>query len=189
MSIFNLFPRLETERLILRDLRNADRAAIFRIYSDEVIADFTPFVRAETVSDAEAIISSIRNIYRQRRGILWGVSPRDSGTAIGTCGFLQWYRDGMDAHRAEFGFVLARPYWRQGYMREACTRALRFGFKAMELNRVEVNVTPNNDTAITFLQTLGFVHEGRLRQRKVWGGEFRDVEHLALLRDDWAAAG
>lgn len=187
MSIYNIFPRLDTERLILRDLRSADRAAMFRIYSDELVAKYNPFEQAENVGDAEAIVGTLRNIYRQRQGIIWGVSPRDSGTAIGICGFTRWYEHGQDAHRAEFGFVLARAYWRQGIMGEACRRVLRFGFDAMHLNRVEVNLTPDNAPAITFLQAFGFVQEGLLRQRVYWGEQYRDVVHLALLRQDWPA--
>lgn len=185
MSIYNIFPRLETDRLILRDLRNADRAAIFRIYSDDVVSKFNPLARAQNVGDAEDIISYIRSIYRERLGIVWGVSTRENGTIIGLCGFVQWFRAGIDGQRAELGFVLARPYWGQGYMREACARVLTFGFETMALHRIEINVTPDNAPTLTFLEKFGFVPEGVLRDRMRYEDSFRDVVHLSLLHTDW----
>lgn len=185
MAVFNTFPVLETERLILRQLRPSDRAAVFRIYSDATIAYFNPYEQCRTIRDAEHIIAEIRSLFHERRGVYWGIAHRASGTIIGTCGFLNWYRAGLDARRAEIGFTLTSVYWRQGYSREACRRIINYGVETMGLNRIEANLMPDNSAAHALLENLGFVPEGLLRQRLYWDGCFHDVRHYALLRHDW----
>lgn len=53
------------------------------------------------------------------------------------------------------------------------------------ITRIELMARESNTRAITFYQSLGFVVEGRLRQRiKTLGGEFEDDILLAWLRSD-----
>jgi len=187
-NIFQIFPILESDTMILRDLRIADRAAIFRIYSDDVVDYFNPYSACRTVRDAEAIIQDLREVFRRRSGVVWGITLRDKGTVIGTCGLREWVRTGIHAHRAELGFVMARTYWRQGYTSAAIEMVLRFGFEQMKLNRIEANMRIDNDAAAQLLvQKFGFVKEGRLRERCTWDNQFFDVDHFALLRRDWLA--
>lgn len=184
-NIFQVFPVLETDDMILRDLRAADRAAVFRIYSDDVVDYFNPYQAAKTVRDAEVIIQDLREVFRRRDGIVWGITLRDKGTVIGTCGLREWVRTGIHAHRAELGFVMARTYWRQGYTSSALEIVLRFGFEHMKLNRIEANMQTDNEAAAHLLEKFGFVKEGRLRQRCIWDDQFFDVDHWALLKSDW----
>ena len=127
----------------------------------------------------------INALYNERRGVYWGIVHRESGGLIGTCGFLHWFRGGIDAQRAELGFTLSRLHWRKGYSAEACMRAIQFGLEEMGLNRIEANLTLDNIAGEKLLLRLGFRHEGHLRQRFFWDGCFHDVNHYAVLKDDF----
>lgn len=186
-GLFQIFPIIETDTMILRDLRVADRAAVFRIYSDDVVDYFSPYSACQTVRDAEIIIRDLRDVFRRREGIVWGITLRDKGTVIGTIALNNWVRQGIHAFRAELGFVMARTYWRQGYTSQALDAVLNFGFTAMRLHRIEANMQTDNEAAGGILAKFGFVREGLLRDRLYWDERFYDVEHHALLVDDWIA--
>jgi ribosomal-protein-alanine N-acetyltransferase len=83
------------------------------------------------------------------------------------------------------GYELAPVAHGQGYMHEALTAALSWGFSAMALNRIEAQVHPNNLRSLKSLRRLGFVEEGRLREGGFWGGQYQDLLQFSLLRADW----
>jgi len=53
------------------------------------------------------------------------------------------------------------------------------------LHRIEASVDDANARSQGLLRTLGFTHEGTLRQRFAWRGRFLDERHYGLLRDEW----
>lgn len=185
MLIFREFPQLYTQRLILRQINAVDRAAIFRIYSDPEVTRYNAIAQLNHISDAETLIESFQEQYRTRTAIWWGVTLKDKGTVIGTCGFHNWTRTGLYAHSANIGYGMARVYWRHGYTTEALRALISFGFSTMQLNRVQADIMTDNLPSIRLLEKLGFQAEGLLRERGFWKDEFHDLHHFALLRRDW----
>ena len=70
-------------------------------------------------------------------------------------------------------------------MQEALGAALSWGFKEMDLNRVEAQVHPGNESSLKLLRRLHFVEEGRFRQGGYWAGQYHDLLQYSLLREDW----
>jgi ribosomal-protein-alanine N-acetyltransferase len=58
-------------------------------------------------------------------------------------------------------------------------------FSEMRLHRVEANIQPANAPSIKLVQRLGFQREGFSPAYLLVGGEWRDPECWALLRDEW----
>jgi ribosomal-protein-alanine N-acetyltransferase len=186
-AVFATFPQLETERLILRQITMADRAAIFRIYSDPDVTRYNVVEQFQHIADAERLIAEIQAQFSQRLGLRWGITLRDRGTVIGSCILYHWHRSGFYAHCCTLGFDLARVYWGHGYASESLQAVLRFGFETMGLNRIETNIMPENEAAIRFLKKHGFRIEGVMREKGYWKNQFHDVQHLALLKHEWQA--
>jgi ribosomal-protein-alanine N-acetyltransferase len=74
----------------------------------------------------------------------------------------------------------------RGYMKEALAAVLAWGFTAMELNRVEAQVHPDNKASLASLGKLGFVEEGRLREVGFWAGSHHDLMLHSLLKREWS---
>jgi ribosomal-protein-alanine N-acetyltransferase len=55
----------------------------------------------------------------------------------------------------------------------------------MGLHRIEASVDAANVRSKGLLRSLGFMHEGTLRQRFAWQGRFIDECYFGLLRDEW----
>ena len=142
--------------------------------------DTGPFATPE---EADRLISWFGEIFEQKRGMRWAITgTSDPEVLIGTCGYNSWHRWN---NSAEIGYDLAYRFWGRGFMTEALTSMIDFGFAEMELNRVEADVTVGNDRSAAVLQKLGFVEEGLLRQRGYWRGAYVNLRFFGLLRADW----
>lgn len=87
---------------------------------------------------------------------------------------------------AYFGIGIgARADWGQGYGSDATRVIARFGFEELNLHRITLNVFEYNLRAIHVYEKLGFVVEGRLRQRLTRHGRRWDMVFMGLLRDEW----
>jgi ribosomal-protein-alanine N-acetyltransferase len=181
-AVFTTFPQLETERCILREIQMADAEALFACFNDDEVTRYYDQPTFTAVEQAEKLILHMRQGYRDRRSIRWGIARKDDNWLLGTCGFNSWNRF---AYKTAIGYELAQSYWRQGVMTEVLTAVLDFGFQPMRLNRVEALVMPGNSGSEAVLAKLGFQREGLLRQYAYFKEQFYDLQMFALLQQEW----
>ncbi|NLV31944.1 MAG: GNAT family N-acetyltransferase [Acidobacteria bacterium] len=175
-------PLITTEHFVLRPLRAADAAAIFRVFSDPEVARYWGHPALAEIEDAESFIRQAREGVRSGELLEWGVTEKGRDEVIGTCAFSNWVR----AHRrAEIGFGLRRDRWGEGIMSEVLPALVRFGFVEMGLHRIEADVDPRNTRSIRALERLGFVREGYQRERYHVSGELQDSVLFGLLRHEY----
>jgi len=75
--------------------------------------------------------------------------------------------------------------WSQGYGSEA-TRLMRdYTFATLNLNRLQLHVSVENEKAVRAYEKAGFKREGRLRQAMYFKGCYHDFFLMAVLREDW----
>jgi ribosomal-protein-alanine N-acetyltransferase len=99
---------------------------------------------------------------------------------------INYYHREAQHRRLELGWITVPAYWRQGFMTEAARAVLRHCFTAMNTNRVEALIEPENTASLALAVKLGFVREsGPLRDRLFVEGRFRSVLMHALLKSDW----
>ena len=79
---------------------------------------------------------------------------------------------------------IGKPYWNHGYGTDAVRTACRFGFRQMNLRRVELHVHGTNPRGIRAYQKVGFREEGRLRQAHFTDGHPVDVLVMGLLSSE-----
>ncbi|MGH2401120.1 MAG: GNAT family N-acetyltransferase [Candidatus Limnocylindria bacterium] len=91
---------------------------------------------------------------------------------------------------AELGiFVGDKDEWGKGYGTDAVNALVDFGFEALRLERIWLEVWTENGRARRAYEKAGFVHEGTLRHDRYEGGQFTDGHVMSLLRDEWLALG
>ena len=177
------FPTLRTRRLHLREITAADAPALLAIHGD---AQAMRWFGTEPITDlqqAEKLVDTFA-AWRQlpNPGVRWGIALKGSDALIGSCGLFKWNRNWRCC---TLGYELAQHAWGQGYMREALTAALDWGFDHMALNRIEAQVHPDNAASLKSVQAFGFVVEGRIRQAGFWLGKYHDLLQYGLLRSDY----
>jgi RimJ/RimL family protein N-acetyltransferase len=175
-------PTLEAERVTLRPLRADDVYALFGFFSDPEVTRYWSRPPMTHLAQARTLLREIRERYRSGEGIQLGVERNSDGTLIGTCTLFHFH---PQSRRAELGYVLGRPYWRQGYMHEALQRLLRYAFEELDLIRLEADIDPRNESSERALLRLGFVKEGYMRERWIVGEAVSDSALFGLLRREW----
>lgn len=89
---------------------------------------------------------------------------------------------------AGFGIVIGeKSEWNKGYGTDALNAICDFGFGALRLERIELDVYAGNDRAQRSYEKAGFQVEGTLRRAHFAEGRHVDVKRMALLRDEWLA--
>ena len=180
MYAFENLP-LRTNRLTLRPLRDGDEDALFAIYSDPKVMRYWNAPLWLHLESAHAMIS--KDISATGKEYLrLGIEVTRDSALIGTCTFFEI---NATCRRAEVGYAIGSATWGNGYMHEALTALLEYGFGELGLNRVEADIDPRNDPSAKTLLRLGFSREGYLRERWIVGGEVSDTVLFGLLQREW----
>lgn len=176
------FPRLQGKRLHLRGPRAEDADGLFALFSDPAVMRYWSRAPMAGRDEAEGLIVEIDEGFAQREKLNWIIAGRDDDMAIGTCTVFHF----DVRHRyAEIGYALRSDLWGQGLAREAVTLVLDWGFRTLELHRIEADIDPRNAASRELLRRLGFASEGVLRQRFFVGDVATDSEIFGLLAEDW----
>lgn len=148
------FRDLETPRLRLRGIAPADRAFVFRQFSDARVTRFLkdeePYERPEQADELIAFYTAPEPRAQHR----WMLTLKDSNAVIGTCGFHNW---NARVAYAEMGYDLWPDFTSAGYMTEAARAALDFAWRDMALERVTLHIHPQNAPSKRLAERLGFV--------------------------------
>ncbi len=90
---------------------------------------------------------------------------------------------------AVFGIVIAETaYWGRGFGTDAVRTMVRFGFKTLNLHRIELEVYDYNPRAIRCYEKAGFRREGTRRQAHFFDGAHHDVHMMSILASEYREA-
>jgi len=174
-------PTLTTERLVLRQLRGDDAAALFPVLSDAKVMTWWSSAAHETPAETEAYVA--RNAQEGKGFQCWAITAGDD-VALGWVILI----DGKPGVK-EIGYILRRDRWGAGIAREAVARVIDYGFAELELRRIFADTDPENTGSIGLLERLGFQREGHLRSEWLTHMGVRDTLIFGLLRGEWQGSG
>ncbi|WHH58399.1 GNAT family protein [Petroclostridium sp. X23] len=179
-KLFNNFPILETERLILQQIIENDQDALFKYWSDDMVTRYMNISKFKDKTEALDMIQLLNSLFEEKKAIRWGIYSKDLNCIIGTCG----YNSGLEEDQfiAEIGYELGREHWGKGYMAEALKSMLSYGFNFLHLNRIEAYVMVGNHQSASLLNKLGFKKEGLLREHGFYKGRFWDEYIFSLIK-------
>jgi len=176
--------QLHTPRLLLRPVQEGDAAELFAIFSDPEVMRYWVSGPWATIDTAHDLIARDAQALAQGLHLRLGLETIEDGRLIGTCSLFNLVES---SRRAELGYGLARSAWGQGYMREALSALLAYGFVELDLHRIEAELDPRNVASARSLERQGFQREGVLRERWIVNGEIQDSYLYGLLRHEWLA--
>jgi [ribosomal protein S5]-alanine N-acetyltransferase len=153
---FQTFPVLTTERLILRQLDDADAEAFYELYSEPDVPKYLDWDGPGSVDVAKMIIAYFNDQYRKREVIRWAIVSKETNKLIGTCIICGFTRNSI----CDVGYDLAKPEWGKGIMQEALKELLKFVDEDLKFHRVQAQVRPPNIASQMLLKKLGFKEEG-----------------------------
>ena len=175
---------LETKRLKLRWMNEADAEAHFAIHADPEVARYLSRPPWTELTQAQEAIRQTLAQYASGEGLRLGIVLRETGQLIGHASLFHFVDD---SRRCEVGYSLGRPHWGHGYASEALDALLSYGFGTLDLNRIEADIDPANAASGRVLEKLGFKREGYMPERWIVDGVPADTVFYGLLRRDWRA--
>jgi len=103
----------------------------------------------------------------------------DGETVVGWCDIMAGKAANGFGHVGRLGMGVRREWRRRGIGRQLLETCLRQASKA-GLEKVELEVYPDNQSAVLLYRHFGFVEEGLRRQARKLDGRYQDIEHMAL---------
>ncbi len=125
---------IETERLRLRQWREADRAPFAAMNADPEVMRYFPATQSREASDRS--IDIWRAEIAERGWSNWAVELKAGGEFIGFVGLTVPWRNLPFTPCVEIGWRLARAHWGRGYATESARAALRTGFERVLLDEI-----------------------------------------------------
>ncbi len=161
---------LETPRLYLREITRDDLDFIAAMTGDAEVMRYYPQVLDR--AGAQAWLE--RTLWRySTEGVgFWLVVDRATNEPRGQVGVLMQEVDGV--RETEVGYMIHRPYWRQGIATEAASACHDYVFRTLDRPRVIALVRPVNIPSQATARGLGMTVEKRTM--------FKDYEHDVFVK-------
>jgi ribosomal-protein-alanine N-acetyltransferase len=168
---------LQTQRLSLTPLAPGDGAEIAPIFADPNVMAHWDYPEIEQASTVDQLIAAQIAAMGQDIGFYWAMRRLEDNVLVGCCDVaeIDWRH-----RRAEIGFVLAHPYWSNGYAFEAM-HAVIDHVAGLGLKRLTARIHISNQRSEALLRKLHFQEEGYLRGHVDREGERRDCKLYGLL--------
>lgn len=179
---FSPFPDLISERLRFRKINADDVAEMFALRSDPEVMKFVPRPLAKNPQEALDHIELINSKIDSNDGINWAITLKDNPEMIGIIGH---YKTLPEDHRSEIGYMLSPKHQQKGYISEAISAVVKYGFEDMQLHSVEAIIDPENFASARVLEKNHFIKEAHLRENHFYDGKFIDTVIYSLLKSDY----
>ena len=143
---------VETKRLVLRELRNADVQPLVEMLSTPTVMRWLFGSTPMTANEARRFINENFTFGKQAYG-LGVLCTREAERFVGFAGLLSCrylYEDDF-----ELGFALREDSWGKGYATEIGAAQIEYGFKNFDVRRLLGLAHPRNTASLHTLEKIG----------------------------------
>ncbi|NKB69339.1 MAG: GNAT family N-acetyltransferase [Candidatus Latescibacteria bacterium] len=178
---------LQTDRLLIRPFEWADIDDYYQCHNDQafrrLLDEPYPYRRKDAERDLGWVISKSWDKNPYFALVLNKIVVGHADLEIGLGG-LGEAAPGI----ADLSYALARPYWGQGLMPEACRAIMAYAFPTYNLVKITAVTTVENRPSWRVMEKLGMKREGLFRQHGVGGnGQRADQVVYGFLRGEYEA--
>lgn len=152
-------PVLTTARLVLRRARDGDAERVFAGWAqDPDVTKYLVWTPHQGLDDSRAHVARCDAAWENGTTYTWFLEDRETAALVGSIAA----RPGV--HGVNIGYVLARPYWGRGLMREAVNAVAEWFLARPDVFRVWATCDVDNTRSARVLERCGFQLEGTLRR-------------------------
>jgi [ribosomal protein S5]-alanine N-acetyltransferase len=148
--------KLQTTRLLLRELLPSDDAGIFELDSNPEVHTYVGKNPITTIEQAREVIAFICQQYIENGISRWAVVDKNTNAFIGWAG-LKLYKTEANGHSNfyELGYRFIQKYWGKGYATEAAKAIIDYGFTEMNLTEIYAMTDIDNKASRHVLEKCG----------------------------------
>ena len=162
MKTLNLTPftELQTERLVLRQLKSSDAEDQFVLRSSSEVGKYIARDLQTDVSQSEKFIKDRNEDIAQNKIMYWAITLKNHKKLIGTICLWNFTEDNSVA---EIGYDLNPEFQKKGIMSEALKAVVSYGFQKLEFSRIEAFTQIENESSKMLLMKNQFqLHPTRI---------------------------
>lgn len=159
---------LTTARLRLREMQASDLDFIAEMMADPEVMQFFP--KVATWEEAAANIALNQRRYAEFGHGQWLIEERATGRPLGRCGLITQIVHGEPIR--EVGYMLHRPYWKQGFAAEAALATRDYGFQHFGSPFLISLIRPENLASAAVAKRMGMT-------------PWKETMHFDLLHTVW----
>jgi RimJ/RimL family protein N-acetyltransferase len=172
-------PPLEGRLVRLRAYERVDADTMNELFSDPDVLQGIGSVRfPQAIAGFKEFLDGVRG---SRTTSAFAIETLSERTPVGGCGLEDIQ---PSVRTASLGVWLGKPYWGRGLGTDATRTLCRFGFRYMNLHRIELNVFAWNVAAVRAYEKVGFTVEGTRRHSGFLGGVHTDSYLMGLLDEE-----
>lgn len=176
------FPKIETERLVLKKLRLSDTKLIAKYANNENISKFTatiPFPYLE--EHATWWINNSFKGFDENTHHTFGIYLKSTNEFIGGISLVLNQKEPI----ASQGYWIAEPFWNKGFMTEANKAVIAYGFNELNLIQVYALHLDLNSASGKVMLKSGMLKEGELNNHNFKDGVSRFLYKYRILKSEF----
>ncbi len=178
-----MLPELDTERLVMREVRLEDGPALHTLQNRPEQFRYQA-VEPEELTDGALRVQRYfqhRGPESQQRLFAYVAHEKSLGVLIGQVSLSRFFHPAQ----ASIGFGVATEYWGGGYATEMAARFIGFGFDQIRLHRISADVAVENRPCQRALEKIGMKYEGTARDC-IWAqGRWWTEAKYAILEHEY----
>ncbi|MFA6627581.1 MAG: GNAT family protein [Bacilli bacterium] len=175
-------PLIETERLILREISMEDAHAMYDYAKLPIVGPVAGWKPHTSLSETKTIIQMFRDKKKYGQLGVFAIIWKENKRMIGTLE-LHTYVKGF---KAELGYTVHPAYWGKSIAVEAAKEALKWGFHALSLRRIECTTFITNERSRRVCEKLEMTYEGiRKNGYMLYDGTIHDLLCYALTDEEY----
>ena len=174
--------RIETERLLLRPLRDADAPRLVKLANHPRIAHMLGSMpHPYSLSDAEDFLDSVHDLPDD--AAQFAITLKKAGDQlIGSIGYGPAIRDRKLSGDIDFGYWLGLDYWGKGFAGEAASAVITHAFEVNTIDQIDTDYLTTNPASGRILTNVGFVDGGEYTCYSLGSGQSRPSRRMVLTR-------
>jgi len=177
-------PRFElSDGVQLRSLTEADVKELYALIeaNRSYLAPWMPWAAGQTADGTAEFVR--KSIKQEADDDGFQVAVIVDGAIAGVLG----HEVDRENRTTTIGYWLAEDQQGRGLMTAAVKRLLEHAFDELRLNRVGIEVAPNNPRSRALAERLGFREEGVLREAERFADDdYRDLVLYSMLASEWS---
>lgn len=175
-----------TERLIIREYKETDFDAYFRLKSDHetmyYLQDIQLHSQKEALEDFDNILADMKS--EHRKFYFFHIELKDSHEQVGSIGYTVVDNTpvGKIVHAGYFTYP---KFWNKGYVSEAFTRVLQYAFSENDVYRVTTGCLAENIGSEKVMIKCGLVKEAVHLDWEWHDGKMKTRLEYRILKREW----
>ena len=170
-KLFSEIPYLQSERLIIREIKGDDAGGLLRLVNDPEVYKYLPtFLFEKKYEDIHYVIN---RLYDEcfPESIILGIFMNGE-----FCGLIEMYGYNDNIHKVSVGYRLLRSFWGMGIATESLKAVLDYLVNETDIEMITASTMIDNKASANVLRKAGF--------ELVSSGEYEDWGYEAPTQAD-----